>query len=115
MKDNEDLDKLLELICKNNGARINLIKGLDNIDRLCKELVSYNFAKIKNATFLDECRDIIPTDKGKEFYRSGGFKGEVQREKKNSKRIKWTDRRSWIAIIIAALSLVLSFITLISK
>ncbi|MCH3993003.1 MAG: hypothetical protein LKH27_08290 [Prevotella sp.] len=108
-KEEKELDDALKNLCEENSIRIE--SSENDKEKLYKKLKSYGFADIedryKRVWFYSTA---TPTEKGKEFYRNGGFRGEKENKKKNEKRIKWANIRSWIAIILSAIAIIVAIL-----
>lgn len=109
-KEKEDLDKLLKSICTYDNVPMNSMNDVNKT--LCYKLNGYGLCQIVPETNYrwEDTTYIIPTDKGKEFYKNGGFEGEEEDKEKSEKRIKWTNIRSWIAIILSAIAIIVAIL-----
>ena len=107
IKDEKELDMMLKFICEHESININEIKGMNNPKNICKRLQSFGFITTRDLTLISgECQFVYPTDKGKDFYRNGGFK--VERRKNIAKNII-----AWVTLILAAIAAIASVIGVI--
>lgn len=95
---------MLEFICEHESVNINEIKGVNSPESICKKLQSFGFITTKDLTLIPgECQFVYPTDKGKEFYRNGGFKGD--RRRNITKNLI-----AWLTLIFAAIAAIVSVV-----
>lgn len=107
----DDLDDMLSFICKQGKINYDDISCEYDKKSVISELESKGLVERDSIYVMGgSIFWILPTDDGKEFYRKGGFKGELERKEEDKRRFEITDKRSRRAFIISIIAIIVTLL-----